>query len=294
MDFTPGQFKTLKIINSFHFGALEMDFRQGQVLEYDGTLLRVGSNEYNAPQLISAIRAGWLQLEGAEPKAITPQPIEVRPAQSIGNTRGDVIVIEAAQEDERVVGSIEDRAKARKQANATYNAAEETPRVVVESRESEILEVEYPGVGDEPPAPTKPKFEVVASYEDSVEVQVIKTFDQKGTNLEFDKNDRSQTPDENAGVPVAKLGSPVQKTMIKDDKDVTSELDRLDSPNPVKITPPVKESKFKWDNTKGRRIDRIQKAAEKYGNDPVALAKITEIEGAAFGKRVQDIIAKKQ
>ncbi|MEI6297206.1 MAG: hypothetical protein WCO84_06250, partial [bacterium] len=90
MEFTPGKFEKLRVVKAFHFGPLQQDLRLDQKIEFDGNVVRMGSKDHDAPQLIAAVRAGWLVLEGTVGgETMKPAAVQIRPAQSVGNNRGE-------------------------------------------------------------------------------------------------------------------------------------------------------------------------------------------------------------
>ena len=101
IQFTKGNFITLRAAKKVHLGAVELDVYEGDELEYDGQTLKLGGKEYNVPNLRAGIRAGWFVAEGAyaaAPKA--PATPAAAPTLSDKLRRP----VQTVEDDERQVG----------------------------------------------------------------------------------------------------------------------------------------------------------------------------------------------
>lgn len=229
--FTPGKFTKLRVVRTFHFGPLQQDLRENAVIEFDGSVVRIGDKTHSAPQLEAACRAGWLVVEGSSSAQAAPKPagIQVHPAQSSGNTRGEAITVEPASEDERVVGSLGiSKAKVEEalaKHNAAFNAVEEAPKAVIVSHEDPILEVQYPGVGNTPPLAKK--FPTVRDDGAGHGGSMTRTV--AGTGVQMGRAEQSSD-----GAAVGKFRtSNKHRTVLTDASDVDAEIARLDDPPPI-------------------------------------------------------------
>jgi hypothetical protein len=53
MEYTTGQFRSFRAVTKVHLGAIETDLHPGDVVQYDGQTLKLGSNPSGGDQ-------GWL------------------------------------------------------------------------------------------------------------------------------------------------------------------------------------------------------------------------------------------
>lgn len=229
MEFTSGNFEKLRVTKAFHFGPIQQDFRLGQIVDFDGGVVRMGTKNLDAPQLVAAIRAGWLVPVGGDEAPVAmmkPAAVQVRPAQTVGNNRGDAVYFENAAEDERVVGTVvsmqERTAASIKKANGAYNAVDEAPVAVVQSQDSMPLEVEYPGVGK---APSK-KYETVQDDGAGQGGVMFKTAAKGG------KIDMGGATSVSEGVATGKIASATKfKTVLTDVSQVEEAIQDLEDEN---------------------------------------------------------------
>jgi len=100
IQFTRGNFITLRAAKKVHLGAVEVDVYEGDKFEYDGQTLRIGGKDYNVPNLRAGIRAGWFVPDGTAPAA-APKAPAAAPTTLSDKLRRPVQTIE---DDERQVG----------------------------------------------------------------------------------------------------------------------------------------------------------------------------------------------
>jgi hypothetical protein len=95
MQHVKGQFKSYRVVSKVHLGSLEMDLQKDQVVEYDGTTMRIGTDEHNVNMLSAAIKVGWLVPEGQEGSYVS-KPAGI----TIGKQDGSRATISVAVSDE--------------------------------------------------------------------------------------------------------------------------------------------------------------------------------------------------
>lgn len=83
--FRSGEFQIFRANTKFHFGPLERNIEEGELIEFDGTTMLYEGEKYSMPKLRGPIKAGWLVPKDAEVGEYKPQPagIEVRPADEL-------------------------------------------------------------------------------------------------------------------------------------------------------------------------------------------------------------------
>lgn len=100
IQFTRGNFITLRAAKKVHLGAVEVDVYEGDELEYDGQTLKLGGKEYNVPNLRAGIRAGWFVAEDAYAAAPKVAVASAAPTLSDKLRRP----VQTIEDDERQVG----------------------------------------------------------------------------------------------------------------------------------------------------------------------------------------------
>lgn len=129
IQFTKGNFVTLRAAKKVHLGAVELDVYEGDELEYDGQTLKMGGKEYNVPNLRAGIRAGWFVAEGAHAAA----PKAPSAAAAASPTLSDKLrrPVQTIEDDERPVGfatrDARDRAAGLPKASAAAASDEGVP-----------------------------------------------------------------------------------------------------------------------------------------------------------------------
>lgn len=145
MEFEAGIFQKFRVKTKVHLGAHQIDLMEGTLVEFDGQTLKTGSKSYDIPALQGGIKAGWLvpfadtNISQYIPKSAG---MKVRPATSAGQERGAEMTIEAASEDEMVVGTLEQANDRRKAQQAASYAPPKTPQVYP-TEDPATVEVQY-------------------------------------------------------------------------------------------------------------------------------------------------------
>jgi hypothetical protein len=116
--FAPGEFKSFRAKTSIHLGKLQLNLKEGEIVEFDGQVLRVGGDTHPYPEFRAGVRAGWIvpiedNISNYRPKAAG---VQVRSAQD--NTRKTVST-EVSEDD-------------------TYAGPARRPKVVVQDDTEEV------------------------------------------------------------------------------------------------------------------------------------------------------------
>lgn len=124
--FQRGEFIAFRAVTTFHLGDFEKDIQKDEVIEFDGSTLKMGPDTHQYSKLRGAISAGWLVPDSDEGGVYIPRPagVEVRPAESRGANRGPARQVGVVADEERDVGT---RSAVRE--NARKPQGERTPRV---------------------------------------------------------------------------------------------------------------------------------------------------------------------
>jgi len=127
IQFSKGNFITLRAAKKVHLGAVELDVYEGDELEYDGQTLKLGGKEYNVPNLRAGIRAGWFVADGAHAAAPKAAPATSAPTLSDKLRRP----VQTIEDDERQVGFATRDARDRANGTPTTVAATSDEGVAV-------------------------------------------------------------------------------------------------------------------------------------------------------------------
>jgi len=130
IEFVAGEFVSLRATVTFNFGPLERDIRENSIVGYDGQTARFGREEKECPQLILAVKNGWLVAAEDTTTKYVPQPagVQVHAAQSTGEERAPVQMT-SAHEEEAVVGTL---SQSKEQRAASQRPAPVAPAAPVE------------------------------------------------------------------------------------------------------------------------------------------------------------------
>jgi hypothetical protein len=108
MAFISGQFQPFRATKTVHLGSIQKDLVAGTIVQFDGQKVRLGDEEKSLPELVAAIRVGWLVPASDTTSVYRSQPagVEVRKADSRGNTRELVQSTTIVSSDERDMGTV--------------------------------------------------------------------------------------------------------------------------------------------------------------------------------------------
>ena len=89
LQFSKGDFQQFKALTKVHLGAIGENLESGEVVLFDGSVLRRGSTDHPFPSLRGAIKAGWLVPDQDTASTYAPKPanIQIGDAVSRGETR---------------------------------------------------------------------------------------------------------------------------------------------------------------------------------------------------------------
>jgi hypothetical protein len=110
MQFKRGEFQEFRATTKVHLGKMERDIFENDVIEFDGTTVKFGGEEFGLSTIRAAIEAGWFVVSDDNVSKYIPQPsnIKVRPAQAADMTdRGEPMEMGKASDEERVVGTLD-------------------------------------------------------------------------------------------------------------------------------------------------------------------------------------------
>jgi hypothetical protein len=107
MTYAKGQFQSYRAITKIHLGAISDNLSEGEEIEYDGHVLKRGSDEHSLHSLRAAIKVGWLVPVDAPETKYIPQPagITVHRADGMDDTE---ISLDTVFETDVNVGTLDE------------------------------------------------------------------------------------------------------------------------------------------------------------------------------------------
>ena len=257
--FQAGVFNTYRAVNKIHVGQIALDLPEGEVVQFDGTVMKWGGKEHSVPALAAAIRAGWLVVSSDTESKYVPKSggVKVHAPNVQGEKQGEEISFGSAVEDETVVGNLLDiRERNKKALEKSIGRVTKAPVVEdamgIENAQAVVsvppqMSIEHldvtvgSGRADVTVSmPDKPVFKRSAgAMEIEQEPVVVKTIKSSSS----DKNVKAATEDE--GVPIAKIKTAAkQRTVLTDVRDADNTIRNLDNhrpPAPIKIATPAEQ-----------------------------------------------------
>ena len=101
------EFKTYRAVTKIHLGQIERDLYEGDLVEFNGTTLKIGGESFQLGSLRAAVSKNWLVDANDSTSKYVPQSanIGVRKATEAGSESSDKTVIKTVSDEEKVVGS---------------------------------------------------------------------------------------------------------------------------------------------------------------------------------------------
>ena len=202
MAFTAGTFEKFRVVHQIHLGKFMMDLPKDAIIEFDGQVLKYGGKDYAEPIVSGALKAGWVVPVADTTSKFVAQNagVQVRPATAAGQERGESMKIDAASAEEEVVGSLTATNNKRTGATQTPKVAASTATVTKPPEAGSV------SITKSEPVPTEVSYNLPKSDGQSSE-----------------------------GVAVARIGSsPVQKTILTDERQVSAAIAKTEAGGPVK------------------------------------------------------------
>jgi hypothetical protein len=104
LQFVAGSFRAFRATTRFHLGKIQQDVMKDDVVEFDGTTLKLAGASHPLPELRAAIKAGWLSLTGSSVSDYVPQSSNVKVRPAMDKDKGKPVNTDV-QQDETFVGS---------------------------------------------------------------------------------------------------------------------------------------------------------------------------------------------
>lgn len=104
LQLVTGTFRSFRATVRFHLGKIQQDVIKDDVVEFDGTTLKLGGASHALPELRSAVKAGWLTPVESSVGDYVPQSANVKVRAAMDKDKGKTASTEV-QQDETLVGS---------------------------------------------------------------------------------------------------------------------------------------------------------------------------------------------
>lgn len=230
------EFQQYRATTKVHLGAIQQDIMEETIVEYDGSTLKLGGQSYNVPSVAGAIKLGWLVPIADNISRYIPKPagVQVRPATSASQERGQPMTIEPAEDDELEVGSLSGSNAKRAEALANQNpASQQRPQATGLSNQQQIADLQRQIAmlqrNDRTADPVAKSAKYTVTHEDPpVEIDFPGVGKAK-TPTTLSAKDIAVDDPHNAGSrPVARLSPAVKKTVLTSSLDADREIRSLD------------------------------------------------------------------
>ena len=109
MQFTKGNFITLRATTKIHLGQIGEDVLEDDIVEFDGQTLKMGGHEHQLSALKGAVKAGWFVVSTDTTSKYTPKPSGVRIKTALTQDEDSdrtEMEVQTINDEERVVGTI--------------------------------------------------------------------------------------------------------------------------------------------------------------------------------------------
>lgn len=112
-EFMKGQFQSYRALTKIHLGKAGVDVYKDDILEFDGTTVKISGTEFIDPGVRGGIKAGWfVPVEDNISQYIAKRAdIKLRPANAAGQKATESVGISELSDEERVVGSVQQTAE---------------------------------------------------------------------------------------------------------------------------------------------------------------------------------------
>ena len=129
MEFVRGTFQKLEAQNTIHLGRLEKNLSKGDIVEFDGYILKFAGKETAMPELKAGIKRGWLQIFEGDAE-VTVEKVAQAPSPAKKEMK-----VETVYDEERTVAEVK----------PTQPKKEEEPKsrfpLVVEDADEDMITV---------------------------------------------------------------------------------------------------------------------------------------------------------
>lgn len=132
------EFKTYRAVTKIHLGQIERDLYEGDIVQFNGTTLKIGDEAFQLGSLRAAVSKNWLVDANDSTSKYIPQSanIGVRKASDAGSESTEKTVIKTVNDEEKVVGSSTRMSVENKDAN---DDAVEIGKVKTATKQKSIL-----------------------------------------------------------------------------------------------------------------------------------------------------------
>ncbi|MDB4278584.1 hypothetical protein N9917_03145 [Deltaproteobacteria bacterium] len=306
MQYSRGDFQYFRATDRISMGAVEGAYiEKDQVIEYDGSVVKIAGSEHTIPAMRSAIKEGWFvpEADTTSTRQIKAAGVAVRPAQHAGRDRDKVeINMTTIEDEERAVSTVGDAKLGYRHGQPTVTRGESgdegvpVSRIKTAARQATKVtdaHAAQQAIQKLDSAP-QPKAEAIATGD--VQETIV------GEHLEELLPDAASAEKPAPGIAgegvdaAARAAAAKAARLAQVNKD---EAARGAAPAPAPEVAPAAPSEldgklaiirmsipdFEWDLSAQWR-SRAKQAVEKYGDNPLYLNSIMAIETDAVKKQI--------
>lgn len=120
IQYVKGQFQVYRALTKINFGKAGVDVYKDETIEFDGTTVKIGGQDYMDPAVRGAINAGWFvpEADNISNYVAKKSDIRLRPATNANAKADQQATVTEMRDEEREVSTLES-AKAKREAAAT-------------------------------------------------------------------------------------------------------------------------------------------------------------------------------
>ena len=259
------KFLKYKAVRDIALGSTSTQISAGQVVEFDGEMLKVGSTTQPYPQVRSAIKLGWFEPYGkghsAKSEVVEPVPTVKKAFSTIESDQVEVST---------VVKSLQKTKDASAPKTKAATVAPPTKKVAT------------------PVSKAASKFVVERKNDNATPIGVLG----EGGKVKY-----ASKPKPKPVIPASEVAEYAAKTRpakVVEEEEPDVEIDLSD------VTPPTKAKKAKkaapeveWDKSRSPQV-RIKDAITLYKNDPASLKQVLAMEDKGVAAQIKQKMAKLQ
>ena len=240
LQLVTGTFRKFRATVRFHLGKIQQDVIKDDVVEFDGTTLKLGGVPHALPELRSAVKAGWLTPVESSVGDYVPQSANVKVRAAMDKDKGKTVSTEV-QQDETFVG------------NARKASTTDGVRIETKAFNSTVIR-DTEGDGREVGPSTKKSVPTGGDATEGEPVAKIKTSAKKSFTLD---GSTSMNADADTG------------------SDVTSVVEHLCAMMCITIEDEIRALRVNADDSMKRAADAVLKRIDAFPNSDFAIPERT-------------------
>jgi len=256
------KFLKYKAVRDIALGSTSTQISAGQIVEFDGEMLKLGSQTMSYPQVRSAIKQGWFEPYGKGHAAKEAQVEAPKTKKAFSKIENDQVE----------VGTVVKSIQKTKDASAPKTATKEaTP-----APKPKVAAVSVPKTS---------KFTVERENEDATPIGVLGS----GGKVEW-----AVTPKPKCVIQQTEIKDYIESgSDVETEPDIDLDLSDVTPPSKAKKSKKASTPTIEWDKDRSPQV-RIKDAITLYKNDPAALKQVCALEDKGVAAQIKEKLKKLQ